>query len=268
MNVPSISVIIPAYNAARTILLAIDSVLIQKYKGEIEIIVIDDGSTDDTNLIVSEFTKEQKNASIRLIKKQNGGVSSARNMGMRLALHDFIAFLDSDDVWLPGKLSAQIAVFQTRNDVYFLGTSRNSESYPFNWFQLDNVFKIRQFQMLIKWWPSVPTVIFRKEIIAEVGEFNETLRHGEDSDFWLRVLSRFPIHAINQSYVLTGGGKPSYGSSGLSADLSGMHKGELHTLNAALRRNQIGLAAYYLLCSYYKLKYFRRIALVKLRRTR
>jgi glycosyltransferase involved in cell wall biosynthesis len=117
-----ISVIIPMYNAENTIATCIYSVLNQTYKGKIEIIIINDGSKDNSKKIVEEFINiNQSDFEIKLINKENGGVSSARNRGMVLAKGHYIAFLDSDDEWLPNKLEKQLEVFITYSNVYFIG---------------------------------------------------------------------------------------------------------------------------------------------------
>jgi glycosyltransferase involved in cell wall biosynthesis len=102
---PQVSVVIPAYNCAAYVGQAVDSVLRQTYT-DWEIIVVDDGSRDDTKLILEQYGDR-----IRYIYQQNQGVSIARNRGIELARGEFIAFLDADDYFLPDKIAAQIAVF-------------------------------------------------------------------------------------------------------------------------------------------------------------
>ena len=104
-----ISVIIPMYNSKDTIKSAVESVLNQTYSEPVEIIVINDGSKDGCEKIVEEIIlNNQTNRTIKLINKPNGGVSSARNRGIKEASGDWIAFLDSDDIWLPEKLQKQV----------------------------------------------------------------------------------------------------------------------------------------------------------------
>ena len=102
MSDPLVSVIIPTYNRADTIGEAIDSVIEQTYS-EIEIIVIDDGSRDNTSQILENYGDK-----IRVVHQANSGVSASRNRGIKIAVGEFLAFLDSDDLWLPTKLSRQI----------------------------------------------------------------------------------------------------------------------------------------------------------------
>ena len=111
-----VSVIIPTYNRANLVCRAIDSALAQTHP-DIEIIVVDDGSTDDTAERLAIYDQR-----IRVIRQPNAGVGAARNSGIALAGGEFIAFLDSDDDWLPWKLSAQIAAFQQRPELQFTCT--------------------------------------------------------------------------------------------------------------------------------------------------
>ena len=127
-----VSVIIPAYNAEKFIGEAIESVLNQTYKN-IEIIVVDDGSKDNTYHIVKQNFGNQ----VKLIRKKNGGVSSARNMGVKNAEGEFIAYLDADDYWLPQKLEIQLRCFEKfpecglcYTDAYINGEKTKGVSYP------------------------------------------------------------------------------------------------------------------------------------------
>lgn len=102
---PSVSVIIPVYNGERYLAEAINSALVQTVQPR-EVIVVDDGSNDATNNIAAEFQE-----AINLVRQENQGVAAARNRGAGIAKGDFLAFLDADDVWMPEKLEAQLALF-------------------------------------------------------------------------------------------------------------------------------------------------------------
>lgn len=108
---PVVTVIIPAYNSAPTLQRAIDSALAQE-GCRLEIIVIDDGSTDETPALLATYGK-----ALRVFRQENAGVSAARNAGIESATGTFIAFLDADDEWLPGKLAKQLCVLQREPDV-------------------------------------------------------------------------------------------------------------------------------------------------------
>ena len=113
MSAPLVSVIIPTYNRAALLCEAIDTVLAQSYKNT-EIIVIDDGSTDDTTDAVQKYGDR-----IRYTRRPNAGVNPARNLGLKQARGEFVALLDSDDLWAPYKLELQVALLRYFNDVGF-----------------------------------------------------------------------------------------------------------------------------------------------------
>ena len=122
-----ISVIIPLYNAENTILAALDSVKNQEGDFDFEIMVINDGSTDKSAEKVQQFIDENPQLKIQLIHQENKGVSSARNAGLRSAKGEWIAFLDSDDVWLPHKTKVMMKVLTENPEIDFLVALRNSE---------------------------------------------------------------------------------------------------------------------------------------------
>ena len=110
MSLPTVSVIVPTYNRADLLPRALDSILGQTYEGPIEVIVIDDGSTDHTAAIMDRYLAGNSAVRVRFEQPGRGGVVAARNHGVSIATGTWIAFLDSDDEWLPGKLAAQIAL--------------------------------------------------------------------------------------------------------------------------------------------------------------
>lgn len=116
-----VSVIVPAYNRAYLVVQTIDSILAQRY-AKVEVIVADDGSRDNTREVVAAYTDPR----VRYFHQQNGGLASARNLGLRHARGEFIAFLDSDDAWLPWKLSAQMALFSRLPEVGITWTDMSS----------------------------------------------------------------------------------------------------------------------------------------------
>src|SRR5688572_4229057 len=184
---PKVSVIIASYNYGRFVGQAIRSVLDQTWRDR-EVIVVDDGSTDDTAAVVRTFGD-----SVRAIHQANRGLSGARNTGLRAASGQYVACLDSDDLWLPDKLARQVAVLDARPDVglvyadavYFddaSGTSlgRHGERYRHADGHVTADLITRG-----NFIPS-PTPLFRRAAVDVVGDFDETLRHSEDWDMWIR----------------------------------------------------------------------------------
>jgi len=200
---PLVSVVIPAYNAERYLRETIESALGQTWRN-LECIVIDDGSTDATPDVVASFTDNR----LRYYRKQNEGtVSAARNRGIELASGQFIAFLDSDDVWLPGKLEAQIALFLGRPD---LGVVYCAYGIT------DEVLRVRTV-IVPKHGPGVftqivlqegngvaagSTMVVRKEILQKYGGFRGELHVSADAELAERIASHCRWDSVDQCLVL------------------------------------------------------------------
>jgi glycosyltransferase involved in cell wall biosynthesis len=212
VGLKEISIIIPTYNRIKTLAKAIDSALNQTY-GHYEIIVVDDGSTDETG----QFLKEKYSGAIRYLFQSNSGVSSARNSGIRAARNDLIAFLDSDDVWLPDKLENQAGLMADQEIILsysnFIDTRQGK---PENYFTKKGIkFKndpeiiFDPLANLLKEGGcgiTTPAVMTRKKYLQRVGLFDERLQVYEDIRMWARlsmegkwaVISK-PLLAVNWS---------------------------------------------------------------------
>lgn len=205
---PLISVIIPAYNAEITIERAIKSVLSQTYK-EIEIIIIDDGSTDNTVECIRPFGN-----AVKYIYQENCGVSIARNTGVAAAYGEWVAFLDADDEWHPDKLKIQMKYIQDIPDIIFCSTkdiyAEQGENKPFPEFDINSSgYSIwQQIAILRKNKINTSSVLLKRNIFNKVGGFDETLHHSEDRDLWLKILYRgkgIHIHLpLTKSYRIPG----------------------------------------------------------------
>lgn len=257
-----VSIIIPMYNSENTIIPCINSVLNQTYKGEIEIIVINDGSTDTSKLKVEQLINDNPaKSNIKLLTKENGGVSSARNCGIKIAQNDFIALLDSDDEWLPQKLDNQLKIFTEDNNIDFVGgLIKNSlkNKRRLKYITLKNLIFKNYFQ------PS--TIVFKKNIINKVGLFDESQKYAEEGNYFIRIAKNHTCILLNEKVVNYGQGKSGFGYSGLSSNLKEMEKGELKNINYAFKKKYINILTYIIAISYSILKYFRRILIVKFRR--
>ncbi len=259
-----VSVVIPAYNAEQTIERTVRSVLSQNYR-PIEIVVVNDGSTDATSAVLNDIISESgdEQISIRLINQTNSGVSKARNVGMEASRGEFIALLDSDDTWRAGKLKRQLEIFRQNPEIDFLGAQRNGEKLD-RWFfkRFDNLTVISARLLMYKVLFVTPTVVFRRKLIETVGYFDEKQRYAEEGDFWIRVCKDHRCVLLNEDVAITGDGKPNFGYSGLSSNLWGMEKGELKNLRTGRRLGIIGLPEYIFLTVYSILKYLRRVLIV------
>jgi len=194
---PKVSVIIPAYNCASFVNETIDSILNQTYQ-DFEIILVDDGSTDNTKEVVRKYGDK-----IKYLYQQNSGVSAARNKGIGVSRGKYIAFLDHDDLWLPERLEKQVKFLDENPEVPLVF----SDSYCTDWAGsiLERSFEERSphrgsifNELFIKNFIPTQTVLVRKEIFNIVGNFNPQLKVVQDYDLWLRIAERFQIDYINQ----------------------------------------------------------------------
>lgn len=188
--------IIPTYNRARVITDAINSVLAQTFNN-VQLIIVDDGSTDDTKEVLAPYRGK-----LEYFYKANGGVSSARNAGFRMAKGKYVAFLDSDDIWHPERLEILVN-FMEHNDCYsaVFTDSENIDSDG-------NVIGITRFgKLFLDGEPSLLFVLehmftgiaymcMRKNTLLEVGKFDETLTTAEDIDYALRLAAHHKIAHI------------------------------------------------------------------------
>lgn len=205
MNHPLISVIIPTYNRQGFLLQAVESVFKQTV-ADYELIVIDDGSTDGTG----EGLKPYENR-LQYIYRENRGVSAARNTGLQAARGDWIAFLDSDDYWLPAKLETQVRFFAENPRALICQTE---EIWIRHGRRVNPHKKHRKFSgdifspSLIRCIVSPSAVMIRREFLNQIGPFDESLPACEDYDLWLRISCRFPVFLIEEPLVVKQGGHP------------------------------------------------------------
>ena len=200
---PAVSAVIPAYNYGHYLRAAIDSALCQTFQN-LELIVVDDGSTDDTAEIVASYTDSR----VRYVYQANAGLSAARNTGIREARAPLIALLDADDLWLPEFLASVmerfaslppdvglIACASTRVDA--AGAPIGGKAFTHGadrWFTAPDILLQSRFM------PS--TAVARREAYAACGTFDTTLRSSEDRDMWIRISARFKVYHIGTPLVL------------------------------------------------------------------
>lgn len=262
-----VSVIIPMYNSEKTIVGAIESVLQQTYKELLEIIIVNDGSTDKSEAVVTDFIQNHRlEKKIKLINKKNGGVSTARNLGIKTSTQEYIAFLDADDIWKPTKLEIQMKAFELYPEVVLVGANINQNKFEyFFWKKFDYYTNITLMNLIFKNFFPTPTVVLKKRTIDEIGCFNSTQRYAEEGDFFIRIAAKYKCLLVNESLVDCGDGKPVYGHSGLSGNLYEMEKGELRNLKMAYDSKFISFPIYCIAKTYSILKFFRRIIFSKMR---
>ncbi len=228
---PLVSVIIPTFNRGWIVTEAVQSVIDQDYQ-HIEIIVVDDGSTDDTKEKIMPFMEK-----IVFITQKNQGVSAARNAGIRISHGVFVAFLDSDDLWLPEKISIQVNFFNTDQDAMICQTEeiwiRNSK-------RVNPKKKHKKLSGMI-FEPSLhlclvsPSAVMMKRSLFDIkGYFDEELKACEDYDLWLRIGSTIPVYLIDKPLIVKRGGHED--------QLSGRHsldKYRIRSLEKLLKNREL-----------------------------
>ena len=198
-----VSVIIPTYNRGDVVLRALRSVFAQGHSVD-QVIVVDDGSTDDT------IERIERNFSgVELIVQANHGVSYARNRGIERARNEWLAFLDSDDEWLPGKITAQLAAIMSD------GISRvchSDEIWVRNGRRVNPMNKHRKYggdiflHCLPRCVMSPSSVVLHRSVVEELGGFDETLPVCEDYDLWLRIASQTTVLYVPEKLLIKYGG--------------------------------------------------------------
>ena len=228
-----VSVIIPTYNRSEKACRAVRSVLDQTYP-DYEIIVIDDASTDDTASRLEEFKK-----SINvIIHSENKGVSASRNSGIKTAKGNYIAFLDSDDYWLPKKLEIQISFFRKNpgalicqaNEIW-VRKGRRVNPAKKHLKPSGDIFVPSLKLCLV----SPSAVLMKRSLLDEVGLFDEDLPVCEDYDLWLRISCKYPVYLIDKDLLVKEGGAPDQ----LSTSLKGMDRFRIRSMIKLLESGEL-----------------------------
>jgi len=220
----AVSIIVPAFNRSLKAARAISSVLYQTFT-DYQIIVVDDGSTDGTRDAMRQFGDK-----ISFMRHQsNLGVSAARNTGIRGSGAPLVAFLDSDDYWLPEKLGVQISFFKShpeamisQTDEIWIRNGRYANPKTRHLKPSGDVFEPSLKLCLI----SPSAVMLRRSLLEEIGLFDEDLPVCEDYDLWLRIACRYPVHLINEKLIVKEGGHPDQ----LSSRYKGMDRFRIRAL--------------------------------------
>lgn len=218
-----VSVVIPTYNRAALLPRAVESVFAQQYS-QYEIVIVDDSSNDCT----AEYAASL-HCNVSYIKIPHSGVSRARNVGIEAARFDWIAFLDSDDYWLPQKLGRQVCYIEEHPEYRICHTDEiwikngvrinqgKKHSKKAGWFFLESLHLCRI---------SPSSVMVHRSIFDDVGGFDESFEWVEDYELWLRITSRYPVGYIDEKLVVKTGGH----SDQLSSQIDGIERYRISAL--------------------------------------
>ena len=232
MAISQVSVVIPTLNRVHTLRRAIDSVISQTYKAH-SIVVIDDGSTDGTSEMINEYYPQ-----IIFIKQDNQGVSAARNTGINSIDAEWIAFLDSDDEWLPRKLERQMNSLNENKEMNICHTDeiwiRNGERVnPMKKHAKSGGWIFQKCLPLCCVSPS--SVVIKRCVFHQIGLFDESLPVCEDYDLWLRISMYYPFLYIDEKLLTKYGGHYDQ----LSQKYWGMDRFRIKILEKILASNSL-----------------------------
>jgi glycosyltransferase involved in cell wall biosynthesis len=227
-----VSAVIPTFDRAAMVSDAVRSVLSQE-GADLELVVVDDGSTDDTPAVLAAFDDSR----LQVARTPNRGVSAARNMGASLARGRYVAFLDSDDVWLPGKLARQAA--------FMAATGHDASQTQEIWMRGGRRVNPRQahlkrdgdfFQAALRLCLVSPSsVMIKRDYLLRLGGFDEALPACEDYDLWLRMLLSGPIGLFDEALTVRRGGRTDQ----LSARFIGMDLFRIRSLAKILATEEM-----------------------------
>ncbi|MHB1085897.1 MAG: glycosyltransferase family 2 protein [Thiobacillus sp.] len=260
-----VSVVIPAYCARATILAAIESVAAQTLRPQ-EVIVVDDGSGDETANEVKALAQNYADGWLQvLVLEKNAGAASARNAGWDRASGEFIAFLDADDAWHPCKIEYQFEYLRDHPDVTLCGHAfrfDNEDGDTAESIQEHMPEAISPLRLILKNPFVTPSVMLRADIPLR---FQTGKRHMEDHLLWMEIaMSGYKVVRLAAPLAVIR--KAQFGEGGLSADLWAMERGDLHNYWHLHRTGRIGLMSTVLLWVASLLKYGRRLVIVAVRR--
>lgn len=257
----NISVVIPCYNSENSILKCLESVVRQSYP-IFEVLIIDDGSTDNTCEVVSYFI-HQNNLIDKLFyfKQKNSGPSTARNFGISKSKGDYIAFLDSDDYWKEDKIEIQMSYIAKDQSVFLCACAFGKKRFTDKIIVKEITFK----ELLYKNYFSTPTVIVNSEVFKNGHKFNDSIKYSEDYRLWLDIAYSYKCIYINKILANNQFHKLDFGVSGLSASLTKMEKGELRNYLYLWKKHKISFLQLFKVSAFSILKFFRRYAIVKIK---
>ena len=224
-----ISVIIPMYNAENTIAAALNSISNQT-EGKFEVIVVNDGSTDNSIVEVYAFRKTHPELYITIIDKPHEGVSATRNTGLRIATGNYIAFLDADDEWHPEKTIKQLAVLNETPHADIVGCLHKPSVKRSPAKNFASLKHIASKDMLFKNFFQTSTILMKRKVFETTGYFERSISYGEERRYLLQASTIFSCVLMNVNLINYGNGKRGFGQSGLSGNIIQMEMGELKNL--------------------------------------
>ena len=230
------SVVIPAHNCAKTVTQVLDSVKNQTRADLIEeIIIINDGSTDETAAVISQYVAKHPTMPIVFMNQENLGASATRNKAIRMAKAEWIALLDADDLWMSHKIERQYDLIKRYEDMVFLGAYT---PLKFWWKKHTGLYKLNAKELCVRNMPTTPSVVFKKNVGIVHGLFKEDMHYCEDMNFFQKFLMDDSYYVLGEKLVEVSYAKDFFAQAGQSSELYKMHKGRNRNVREL---NQMGL---------------------------
>lgn len=247
-STPLVSVLMPTYNREDFVGEAIESVLAQTYPN-LELIVVDDGSTDNTKTVVREYLSDPR---VKYLYKENGGQSSARNLGFKHSKGEYISFLDSDNKWKPEKVEVCIAAFSENPDVgviYCDNITIDDKGREIDRNSMKRYSGMITAQLLKDNFVTINTATLKRECYETMGGLNESLFRAPDYDLWLRISTKYKFLYVPKfvSYYRVMENQ-------ISSDKDGRFKANLEILNhffkqyprsVSFKERRLGMSHFY-----------------------
>lgn len=221
---PLVSVVIPSWNSAGSIVGCLESVCAQSHDN-IEIVIVDDGSTDASCKMVEDFFTKHKRFPFKLIRQENHGPGAARNQGIFHSRGEYVAFLDSDDTWASDKVERQLGMFAEHPGFSLIATAYTIGNRKRRTASVPKIEQVSLQKLLFKNYFMTSTIMVRRNVFEHL-RFDEHQKYSEDYRLWLEICSRFCC-GISNAVLTTLADKPTFGHSGLSSKLWQMEASEL-----------------------------------------
>lgn len=259
---PVLSVVIPVYNAARTITRCIDSVIadLDSTPYSWELLLVDDGAEDDSLKIMQDYLSGScHREQIRIIEQPNRGAAAARNAGIRGSSGQYVAFNDSDDIWLPGKTREQMQYLLSHPEVDMICGAHEVPFKPY-FKKLSRYTRITVKDIALQNFCSPPTTIIKRSILSRTGLFDETMRMGAEEGSLFHAITYHGCCILRNDVVSKSAiQKRRWGESGLTGNIWRMERGKQYNFRQSYRKRYLSLG-YLMICSFFSyLKYLRRL---------
>ncbi len=261
-----VSIVTPLYNASQVITKSIDSVVASCEEANIvwEIIVVNDGSTDNSQQVVEDYIKNSEfKSQIHLISQPNRGVSAARNTGIKAAKHRYIAFNDSDDEWLKDKVKAQLNTLRSNPHIDLLGGIYGDDKVSAIK-DIKQLTRITIKDQIFKNYFAAQTCIIKVDALSKSGLFNEDMRYMEDANLFNKIAIVGNAYIQNTTLTKPIAQKHRWGECGLSGNLVEMERGELFNIREVYNDGHISTFTFTLANLFSIAKFIRRLLISRI----